>query len=77
MRVNVYIKADAVSGDELLATPYGPLSAIPKHLASQPWRMLATTTTEDPLLLSSALDLKAEIAKSGFAVIKPGKPAPR
>jgi hypothetical protein len=72
MQVNVFIKEIRV-GEEptLLVLPYGPSSAIPKHLRGIEWRNLAVTSSSDSLLGASDEAIRGAISLDGYAIVRP------
>ena len=72
MQVNVFIGTIRESEEPtLLVLPYGPSSAIPKHLRGVEWRNLAVTSSSDSLLGASEEVITTAISESGYALVKP------
>ncbi|WIJ24014.1 hypothetical protein [Devosia sp. RR2S18] len=69
--MNVFIGHRSGEQPELLVLPYGPMAAIPPHLQTLEWRHMATTGAGDRLLGATEDKIKAEIAISGYAVVRP------
>ncbi|WIJ26577.1 hypothetical protein [Devosia sp. RR2S18] len=69
--MNVFIAHHSGEEPELLVLPYGPMAAIPRHLQKIDWRHMAVTGAGDRLLGATEDKIKAEIAISGYAIVRP------